>query len=172
VTINGVVVPAGTYIDAAYIKNLTALVARLGDAWITNAMVQSLAADKIVTGTLSVGNYIQSSNYVTGVSGWLIHGNGSGEVSSWTVRGTIYASAGAIGGMLINAADVRSSNFVADTTGYKFDNTTGSIEVNNLRVRGTVDLKSGTSGQRREMTASYDHYYDAANTLRIEIGLL
>jgi hypothetical protein len=36
--------------DAAYIKNLTALVARLGSAWIDNAMIANLSATKLTIG--------------------------------------------------------------------------------------------------------------------------
>jgi hypothetical protein len=36
----------------------------------------SLAADKIAAGSLLVGNFIQSSNYLTGTAGWRISGDG------------------------------------------------------------------------------------------------
>jgi len=62
-TANGVLIPKGVYMDAAYIKNLEALVARLGTAWINTAMIadaqivdahiQNLSADKINAGQLS-----------------------------------------------------------------------------------------------------------------------
>lgn len=51
-TVNGVLIPRGVYMDAAYIKNLSALVARLGTAWIDDAMVANLSAAKITAGVM------------------------------------------------------------------------------------------------------------------------
>jgi len=93
-TVNGVLIPKGVYMDAAYIKNLTAMVARLGSAWIDNAMVANLSAAKIIGGSIAVGEYIQSSTYVANTSGWRIHGNGTAELQNAIVRGTVWATAG------------------------------------------------------------------------------
>jgi len=89
--VNGVTIPKGVYMDAAYIKNLQAITARLGSAWITDAMIQSLSATKIKAGTISVGEYIQSADFVTGVSGWRWSGN-TGEVGSTMIRGLLTAT--------------------------------------------------------------------------------
>lgn len=42
-TVNGVLVPKGVYMDAAYIKNVTAIVAQLGNAWIDTAKIADAA---------------------------------------------------------------------------------------------------------------------------------
>jgi len=63
-TINGVSVPAGTYMKSAYIHN----------ASITNAQI---------------GNVIQSSNFVTGTSGWKLDKAGNMELNAAVFRGTI-----------------------------------------------------------------------------------
>ena len=52
-TVNGVTVPAGVYMDAAYIKNGTITNAKIGNASIDNAKIASLSADKITAGTIS-----------------------------------------------------------------------------------------------------------------------
>lgn len=52
-TANGVAVPAGVYIDAAYIKNGTITAAKIGNAVIDNAKISDLNAAKINAGTLS-----------------------------------------------------------------------------------------------------------------------
>lgn len=52
--VNGVTIPKGVYMDAAYIKNLTAMVARLGTAWIDSAMIGSVDAGTVTVGTLNV----------------------------------------------------------------------------------------------------------------------
>jgi len=52
-TINGVVVPAGVYMDAAFIKNGTITNAKIGNAAIDDAKIANLSAAKIDTGVLS-----------------------------------------------------------------------------------------------------------------------
>lgn len=91
-TAAGELLPAGTYIDAAYIRNLEAALGRFQNAFITNAMIVSVSASRITSGVISVGNYIQSSNYVPGVSGWRIHGDGSAELAAASIRGKLTAN--------------------------------------------------------------------------------
>ncbi len=115
-TVNGVVIPRGVYIDSAYIRDLTAVVARMGNAWITSAMIASLAATKITSGTIAVGEQIQSSNYVNGVSGWMINGNGGAEFGFANIRGTLLASQ--IGANFITADKIDSRNLtIKDSAG-------------------------------------------------------
>ncbi|MGF6476635.1 putative phage tail protein [Pantoea dispersa] len=59
----------------------------IGKAWITNAMI---------------GDYIESTGYVTGQTGWHINKNGTAEFSGVTVRGKIYASEGELNNVTIN----------------------------------------------------------------------
>ena len=63
-TINGVAVPAGVYIDAAYITNGSITSAKIGNAAIDNAKIANLDAGKITTGTLSADRI--SANSITG----------------------------------------------------------------------------------------------------------
>lgn len=51
-TINGVSVPAGVYMNDAYIRNGTITNAKIGNAAIDDAKIASLSADKIVAGSL------------------------------------------------------------------------------------------------------------------------
>jgi hypothetical protein len=90
-TINGVVIPAGVYMDAAYIKNLQAITARLGNLWVTNAMMANVSADKLIAGSIAVGQHIQSSDFVTGLSGWRLGGN-TAEIGSTAIRGLLTAA--------------------------------------------------------------------------------
>lgn len=59
-------------------------------------------ATGLVVGGQTAGGvpYIQSANFSTGVTGWRIDNNGDAEFNSVVVRGTIYASGGAITGNL------------------------------------------------------------------------
>ena len=155
-TINGVPIPAGVYMDAAYIYDLTASIARLGNAWITNLMVASVAATKITAGSISTGEYIQSTGYIAGSTGWKILGNGNAEFSGVVVRGTIYASAGLIGGITIGAHDIRSSNYVPGTSGFRI-NDDGSVEIHDLTLAGTAGgINVGTSGYIRGGQTAYN----------------
>lgn len=51
-TINGVSVPAGVYMNDAYIRNGTITNAKIGNAAIDDAKIASLSADKIIAGTI------------------------------------------------------------------------------------------------------------------------
>lgn len=97
---DGSTVPPGFYINDAYIHRMQVTEAMVHDASITNAKIVDLSADKLKAGTISVGQYIRSSGYVAGNSGWIINGNGSAEFSNVTVRGTVYATAGSFSGTI------------------------------------------------------------------------
>jgi hypothetical protein len=73
-TIGGVVYPAGTYIQNAYIDN-----ASIVDGSITNA---------------KIGNTIQSSNFVSGTSGWQILKGGSAEFNGVVVSRQLEVDSG------------------------------------------------------------------------------
>jgi len=88
----GELLPVGVYMEAAYVKGLEAALGRFQNAFITNAMIVSVSASRITSGVISVGNYIQSSTYVPGVSGWRIHGDGSAEFAAASIRGRLGAA--------------------------------------------------------------------------------
>lgn len=100
-TINGVDVPAGVYMDDAYIKNGTITNAKIGNAAIDDAKIANLSASKITAGSIAVGQYIQSAGYVAGSSGWRVNGDGNAELSNAVVRGTVYATDGQFVGEVI-----------------------------------------------------------------------
>lgn len=91
-TINGVSVPVGVYMNAAYIQNGTITNAKIGNAAIDDAKITSLSAGKITAGSVSVGSYIQSSNYIIGSQGWKIHGDGTAEFAAASIRGQLTAA--------------------------------------------------------------------------------
>ena len=61
---------------------------------IVDADMVSMSADKILSGTIGVSRYIQSTNYVADTSGWKINGDGTAYLQNAIVRGTVYANAG------------------------------------------------------------------------------
>jgi len=91
-TINGVAVPAGVYMNDAYIRNGTITSAKIGNAAIDDAKIANLSAAKITAGSLAVGQYIQSSNYIQGAQGWRFNADGSMQVMAANVAGQLTAA--------------------------------------------------------------------------------
>lgn len=136
-TIDGITYPAGVYMTQAIIYDLTALIARLGTAWIDNAMIDTLSASKLTAGSISVGNYLQSAGYTgVGVSEWRIDGNGVARFSGVIVSGEVIATSGSIGGAVIMSNQVKSSNYDGLGTGWRLHNNgiiyAGSLQVSNI----------------------------------------
>lgn len=158
--VNGVTIPKGVYMDAAYIKNLTAMTARLGSLWVTNGMIVELDVAKLRTGSLTVGNYIQSSSYVPGSSGWRIHANGSAEFSFAMIRGTLQAAqvaAGFVTATMIGAGEVTATKINVTSLG---------------AITATIGLlRTASTGSRMEIENNVIRIYDSG-TLRVKIGNL
>ena len=113
--------------------------------------IANLTASRIRSGSITVGQFIQSSNFLSGVRGWRINGNGIAEFSGVIVRGTVYASAGVIGCNTIDATGVESPSYAAGTNGWRLDST-GTIRafapgdrIFDMAATGTMPvLKAGT----------------------------
>lgn len=130
-TINGVEVPPGVYIENAYMAQLVATRGQIGILAVDDARIASVAADKLVAGSIAVGEYIQATGYVAGSDGWRINGDGTAEFSGVVVRGTIYASAGLIGGSTIGSTYIRSNTYVLNESGWSF-NSDGTGQVGGI----------------------------------------
>lgn len=138
-TINGVNVPAGVYMDAAFIKNGTITTAKIGNAQIDDAKIVSLTAAKITAGEISVGNYIQSSGFISGSQGWRIHGNGVAEFAAASIRGQLTAAQIDSRGLSIRDA---SGNIILNAGTGVFNGTTSYSNVTglgSLAVQNAVD---------------------------------
>ena len=66
---------------------------------------------------------------------------------------------------------IQSSSYVANTSGWKIDKA-GNMELNAAIFRGTIDVKSATSGARLEIKNDVIKVFDAAGTLRVKLGNL
>lgn len=73
----------------------------LANGAVTAAKIQSLDVGKLTAGSIEASQWIGSSNYEAGVSGWRINGDGTAELSDVTVRGAVFASSGEIENMTI-----------------------------------------------------------------------
>ena len=139
-SVNGVAYPAGVYIDAAYILDLTAPIARLGTAWIDDAKVANLSAAKLTAGDGTIGGNLKSSNYVSGTTGWLLRPDGYIEARTGVIGGTIIQN-NSIAAAKFIAGELRTSNYSEDgagtpTAGAKLDHTGIALKVapGNLQV--------------------------------------
>lgn len=126
---NGVMRPPGAYLEAAYIKNLVAVYATIGSLVAYDIAAADIEVAQLKAGTLRVGGYIQSDGYVPNSAGWRINANGTAEFSGVIVRGTIYATAGYLRGVQVQAADgsvIISAGATSATTSIS-GNVTGQV---------------------------------------------
>ena len=121
--INGQNVPAGVYIDAAYVLNATIQNAQIADLAVDDNKIASINVGKLTAGSIEVGEYIKSTGAETGVRGWQIHGNGFAEFGAASIRGQLTAAQ-------INA------------NGLSIRNTAGTIILN----AGTGDFTGNVTG--------------------------
>ena len=133
---DGTVVPAGTYTSAAFMQRFVASRGQIGLLAVDDARISSLTATKLVSGTIQVGTHIGSSNYISGQQGWAINGSGGAEFSGVTVRGTIFAYAGTIGGCTITGGGIYSPNY-SEYSGWGFD-VNGNAQFNQIKIRGRI----------------------------------
>lgn len=110
-TVNGVVVPAGVYMDAAYINNVTALWAKFGTLVADSIQATAISASQLTAGNGVIGGSLKSSNYVAGSSGWTLRPDGVAEFSGVIVRGTVYATSGQVGGWVVASDRIYSAGF-------------------------------------------------------------
>lgn len=89
--IGGEVVPAGVYMRDAYIQNGSITAAKIADLTVDDAKIANLSVSKLTAGSIAVGEYIQSTNYIPGTQGWKITGDGNTELSNALVRGEVIA---------------------------------------------------------------------------------
>lgn len=116
--INGVTIPSGTYMKEAFIADAAISRAKIRDLAVDDAKIASLSAAKLLAGSVGVSEYIQSTGYSAGTSGFKIAGNGSAEFNNGVFRGDIYANGGYFNG-IVSAASVEAA--LGSATYYKYE---------------------------------------------------
>ena len=122
--------------------------------------------EKTTLDFLEVGQAIASRGFVTGATGWQIEGDGDAEFNNVTIRGTIYATLGEIGGWSIDATRIysatmemdsdnewiKSADYAAGISGFLIS--ADLVEAENLVARGIMkgatfqyDVVSAIGGQ-------------------------
>ena len=120
--------------------------------------IASLTAAKIKSGSITVGQFIQSANYVALTSGWRINGDGTAELANAIVRGGVYASYGLIGGNTIDASGLQSPGYVTGVSGWRLrSNGTAEFEAATIRGKLTTDqIQVGAASTLNYATSIYN----------------
>lgn len=141
---------AGTIaVGSAAIANAAIRNALIEDLAVTNAKVASVSAAKLTAGSIGVGDYIQSTGFVSGSLGWRITGNGLAEFGAASIRGTI------------TAAQIATGIFSSDnvhTRGLTVRDALGNIV---LSAGGLVPIDGyrGTNSQPQQFAAGESFYF-------------
>lgn len=146
ITINGVTVPAGTYMKSAFIA----------DASINNAKIGSLSADKITTGTLAadrIGANSITADKINGTNLSVVNGTFSGNLQGATgsFSGALSGATGTFAGRLA-AGVLDSSSFSGSAATYSSAGTFSVTVPNNsswtaVSMRVTL-VGAGGGGQQ------------------------
>jgi len=83
---------ANLAVGNAAIANLAVSNAKIANLAVDDAKISDLSVNKLTAGSVSVGQYIQSTGFSSGTNGWKIDGNGSAEFGSASIRGQITAA--------------------------------------------------------------------------------
>ena len=166
--INGVTVPAGTYIDTAMIADATITNAKIGNAAIDSAKIANATivaadiADATITGAKIGSATITSANIAIATI-----------TSANILNGTI-TNADIATGTITNANIgnvIQSASYTSGSAGWKIDKT-GDVELNAATFRGALSVKSSATGERTEITNSAIKVFDNSNVLRVKLGNL
>lgn len=102
------------------------------DKGISGLKIDQLSVNNLIAGTILVGQYIQSSNFIQGISGFRLNGDG-----------TIFAVQGVIGGFTIGASTLTATNLLIDAGNQKI---VLGIAPNQIILDALAGTVSNTSG--------------------------
>lgn len=157
--VDGRIFPAGTYSAQAFIQDAQITRAKIEDLAVDDAKIADLAVSKLTAGSFAVGEYMQSTGYVASTSGWRINGNGGAEFSGVVVRGTVYASAGQIGGSTIGSTYIRSTTYALGESGWNF-NSDGTGQIGGIAFLSNAmqssNFAAGSTGWRLTAAGGFE----------------
>jgi hypothetical protein len=134
---NGVSATAGKIDGADHVVALSIGTAQIAALAVTDAKIANLSADKLIANSLAVGVELKSTGFVSGSFGFYLEAGGDAEFNNIVARGTIYASAGLIGGALIGTTYVQSTNYNGTGDGWKLDNANDKILAGKITISNT-----------------------------------
>ena len=89
----------------------------------------TLNSPTMVGNSVFTGGWLRSANFVAGVSGWEINAEGNVEFQDATIRGTLYALLGTIGGWTIGSTTLTGGNITLDQANNKITIGSGSNQI-------------------------------------------
>jgi hypothetical protein len=140
-TVNGVAVPAGVYANDLFVKNGTITNAKIANLAVDDAKIANLSVSKLDAGSLKVGSYISSSNYVSGSQGFAVWATGAAEFNNVTVRGAVYANTGVFSGTVY-----ASSGSFTGTVNATSGTFSGAVYASSGSFTGNIYSNTGTIG--------------------------
>jgi len=171
-TLNGVAVPAGVYIQEAYIRNGAIVNAKIGNAAIDDAKIANLSAGKITAGFLS------ADRISTGSLDAKIATIQSAQIASLDATkittGFIDAARINVGSIDARIAAIESaqiSSLGASKIAAGTINVSSGISITGTNATG-LDISSAATGARTRYTSGGMKVYDASGVLRVNIGNL
>jgi hypothetical protein len=182
-TIEGVPLPAGGYFDGAYIRNLNANFITAGtiNGDIVN-VTKALTAADVTAGAIWTGDVTSTSNTVIeGVSYPSFSINASTGLATFNnavVRGTVYATAGLIGGNTIDATSIHSGSTGYGTGGGFYLGSDGRFSLSDkltwngsvLNINGGGTFTGNVSGGQFTTGAFTGYAWPAVNNYGTYLG--
>lgn len=136
----------------------------------------TITADELVSNIVLVNNSIRSSVYTAGSAGWIISNTGSAEFNNVTVRGTVAANSGNVGGWSISSSYISGGSTSLYSNGtVVFGNTsifsngritngsftlssTGVLTATGANIGGQINANSGTIGAYTISNSIFSNY--------------
>lgn len=145
--------------DGAFIKNLSVNAAALGLASVDTLNVKDAAISslKLQDGSvtnLKIGNVIQSTNYVPGLSGWIFNKLGNIEVHDIYARGDIRASSLQAGTAMVDTLHVNGEAITARRFGQGSSGTISDGSTVTVLTMPSLSLPASISGIVIDMSAT------------------
>jgi hypothetical protein len=114
-------------VGTAAIQNAAIINVMIGNAEIDNAKIANMSVAKLLAGAVAVGEYLQSTGYVPGSTGWKISGNGFMEMGAASIRGQLTAAQ--IGVSSLDALSATIGTLRTASTGARME-----VQDNKIRI--------------------------------------
>lgn len=160
-TENGVTIPPGVYMDAAYIVNLVAVYAKIQELVADDIIAADIETVQLKAGTLRVGVGIYSADYIAGVQGWNLSRT-SAQLPATSILGALSVSQmNSTFVAAVNAAANHIASLGADSVLTPAEKSLLNIEYNAL-VGERTDVLAGAAYAGISVGSAYYTNYSSA----------
>lgn len=135
--------------------------AKIANLAVDNAKIANLDAAKLTTGFLSADRINAGSIDAK------IATIGTAQIADAAILSAKIGDAAVTNAKIGNT--IQSSDFSTGTAGWRIQKD-GNAELNNATFRGTLNIKSASTGARTEMSNSVIKVFDSSGVLRVKIG--